>query len=132
MNFLRKHRISILVALVVVLAVTAGYFYKKSTTTQASITAKEVKNLTSALDKLMILPESETPTVATVSDPEALSDQPFFVGAQKDDKVLIYSNAKRAILYRPSVDKIINIAPLNLGESAPSVTTPTTNTPVKE
>ncbi len=131
MNFLRKHRISILVALVVVLALTAGYFYKKSTTTQASITAKEVKSLTSAIDKLMVLPEDETPTVATVSDPSALSDQPFFIGAQKDDMVLIYSNAKRAILYRPSIDKIINIAPLNLGEAAPSVATPTT-TPVKE
>ena len=33
---------------------------------------------------------------------------------QKGDKVLIYSNAKKAYLYDPVSDKIINIAPLNL------------------
>ncbi len=79
----------------------------------------------------MILPNGETPTIATVSDPEALKDQVFFVDAQKGDKVLIYSNAKKAILYRPGDDKIITIAPLNTGGVAPTATptTPKTDNP---
>jgi hypothetical protein len=39
------------------------------------------------------------------------------------DKVLIYSRAQKAILYSPSKNKIIEVAPINL-------TAPTTATPV--
>lgn len=117
--FLRQHIVLVLVLLVLGLGATTYYFYQKSTNTEQAETAKEVKSLVGAIGKLTLLPSDETPTVATVSDPEALKDQSFFVGAIKDDKVLIYSNAKKAILYRPSIKKIINIAPLNLGETTP-------------
>ena len=63
----------------------------------------------------MVLPKDETPTLATVSDPEKLKDQRFFVNAVKGDKVLVYSLAKKAILYSPSLDKIIEVAPVNVG-----------------
>jgi hypothetical protein len=58
---------------------------------------------------LMELPNEE-PTVATVSDVSKLSDQQFFAKAQNGDKVIIFPNAQKAILYRPSTDKIIEIA----------------------
>lgn len=115
--FLKQHTVLVLVVLVLLLGASSYYFYQKSTNTEQAETAKEVKSLVSAIGKLTLLPNDETPTVATVSDPEALKDQSFFIGAEKDDKVLIYSNAKKAILYRPSVKKIINIAPLNIGEN---------------
>ena len=75
----------------------------------------EVNSLIAALKKHIELPNDEEPTVATVSDAEKLKNQPFFAGAVKGDKVLIYTNAKKAILYRPSSDKIIEVAPVNLG-----------------
>ena len=75
----------------------------------------EVKKLVAEVGNLVLLPEGETPTIATVSDPEALKAQPFFAGALKDDKVLIYTTAQKAILYRPSVGKIVQIAPINIG-----------------
>lgn len=59
------------------------------------------------------LPTNEKPTVATVSDASKLSNQTFFAKAKNGDKVLIYKNPDEAILYRPSVDKIINVASLN-------------------
>ena len=62
----------------------------------------------------MFLPSDELPTIATVSDPEALQNQSFFIDAKKGDKVLIYSNARKAILYDPIANKIITIAPVNL------------------
>jgi hypothetical protein len=49
-------------------------------------------------------------------NPENLKGQSFFADAKVGDKVLIYKNAKKAILYDPIADKIITIAPLIVGE----------------
>ncbi len=111
--FLRKYIVVILILLVVILAGVSAYLYKKSTSNPDAASQAEVKSLVAKVGKIMILPEGETPTIATVSDPEALRDQAFFVDAKKGDKVLIYSNAKKAILFDPSTNKIVNIAPLN-------------------
>ncbi|TAL51407.1 hypothetical protein EPN81_00010 [Patescibacteria group bacterium] len=54
----------------------------------------------------MILPE-EKPLINTVSEVEKLKGEPFFAKAQNGDKVLVFS--KRAILYRPSVDKVVEV-----------------------
>lgn len=128
-KFLRHYLPAILVALVIVLALTSAYFYKKSRTNPNAASQAEVKSLVSKVGRLMILPTSETPTIATVSDPEALKDQTFFVDAKKGDKVLIYSNAKKAILYDPKADKIVNIAPLNAEAPAPTTTPDTSKSP---
>ncbi|MES3006043.1 MAG: hypothetical protein V4664_03800 [Patescibacteria group bacterium] len=111
--FLRKYIVLLLITLVILLAGISVYLYKKNTNNPEAISQAEVKSLVTKVGRLMILPQGETPTIATVSDPEALKDQAFFADAKKGDKVLIYSNAKKAILYSPSEDKIVTIAPLN-------------------
>lgn len=59
------------------------------------------------------LPSGETPTVASVSDStKAKTQSAFFAKSENGDKVLMYPKAGKAILYRPSTDKIILIAPL--------------------
>ncbi|OGG11915.1 hypothetical protein A2Z00_04290 [Candidatus Gottesmanbacteria bacterium RBG_13_45_10] len=77
---------------------------------------------------LMALPTDETPTVAIVNDVEKLKNQQFFSHSANGDRVLIYTKAKKAILYRPSINKIIDVAPLNVNqtasESAQAGTTP--------
>lgn len=75
---------------------------------------EESSKLIAAVSELVTLPENEIPTIATVSDLEKLKDQPFFARAQLGDKVLIYTRAQKAILYRPVDGKIIEIAPLNI------------------
>lgn len=122
-TFLKKYIVVILILLVVVLGAVAFYFYRQSTLggvgTKESVA--EVKSLVKKVGKLTVLPEGETPTIATVSDPEALRDQAFFVDSKVGDKVLIYSNAKKAILFDPSANKIVNIAPLNTQNNAESI-----------
>jgi len=63
------------------------------------------------VSKLTILP-AEQPTVATVSDINKLRAQPFFANAKDGDRVLIFKNTKKAIIYRPSTNQIVEIAPI--------------------
>lgn len=132
----------ILIAVVVVLfagAIGGGYyFYNKYQETKKILenpeeAAKiETKKIVEKVGKLIELPSGE-PTIATVLDKEKLKDQPFFAKAENGDKVLIYAEAQTAILYRPSINKIIGFAPLNLGEPKNQETEPLpTETPSPE
>jgi hypothetical protein len=73
-----------------------------------------VEDIIKRVGRLVVLPQDEKPTVATVSDLDKLQGQPFFSQAKIGDKVLIYANARKAILYDPLADKVINVAPLNI------------------
>lgn len=75
--------------------------------------ATRVKELVA---ELADIPADETPTIATVNDASKLQGQAFFINAQNGDKVLIFTKAKKAYLYRPSTNKIIEVAPINIGE----------------
>lgn len=74
----------------------------------------EIQSLISEVGKLIELPPGETPTLATVTEAEKVREQPFFQNAENGDKVLIYANAKKAYLYRPSAKKIIEVGVINL------------------
>ncbi|MDO8560360.1 MAG: hypothetical protein Q7S23_05015 [bacterium] len=77
---------------------------------------EETVSLLQRVGKLIVLPEGEEPTVATVNDPERLKVQPFFAKAKQGDKVLIYTNAKKAILYDPVANIIVEVAPVSFGQ----------------
>lgn len=68
--------------------------------------------------QIVEIPSGETPTIATVTDASKLKSQSFFELSENGDKVLIFTQAKRAYLYRPSTNKIIQIAPVNIGANA--------------
>ncbi|OGG37544.1 hypothetical protein A2110_02310 [Candidatus Jorgensenbacteria bacterium GWA1_54_12] len=96
----------------------AYYFYSRYATLMEEpqrIAQEDTSKLLERVGRLIVLPVGEEPTIATVSDPEKLKDQAFFANAQIGFKVLIYANAKKAILYDPSGDKIVEVAPVNIG-----------------
>lgn len=117
--FKRKFALMIPVLLIVGGSLAASvYFYQKYQKIKAdpeTVAKEEVLSATSAISRFMELPKDEEPTLATVTDQEKLKDQEFFKNAQNGDKVLIYTNARKAILYRPSSNKVIEFAPLTLG-----------------
>lgn len=109
----KRRLINIIIILIAIIAIGfGGFFYYKLhklqiKSNQNQLKEKEVDSLLSKVSDLYLLPEGERPTVATVSDPLALKDKSFFTQSLKGDKVLIYTKAGKAILYRPSIDKII-------------------------
>ena len=130
----------------VIVAILVGYNWlqngKQVAGTDGKLNSEAVKALIDEVGDKMELPQNETPTIATVTDVTKLADQPFFRNAKNGDKVMIFGSTKEAILYRPSIHKIIAVAPINATASptgtpptqAVSVTpsVPTTPTPTKE
>ena len=55
----------------------------------------------------LILP-NETPSLATVKDPSQVKEQ-FLKQSKKGDKVLIFEQAGKIILFRPSINRIIDV-----------------------
>lgn len=68
----------------------------------------DTQSIIEKLSKLIELPNEE-PTIATVSDKTKLQGQPFFANVQNGDAVVVYTTAKKAILYRESANKIIEV-----------------------
>jgi hypothetical protein len=79
---------------------------------------QETKSLIEAVSKHIDVPRDEEPTVATVNDKDKLKDQPFFNNAQNGDKVLVFTKAKKAIIFRESEDRLINVGPLSIDQGA--------------
>lgn len=76
------------------------------------------KKMLETISSAMVLP-GEAPTIITVTDREKLQDQEFFKKAQNGDKVVIYEGIRRIFLFRPSLNKIIDVAPLVFNEQQP-------------
>lgn len=112
--------VMVLAILLLMALSVAGYFYYQYRHTAQAANAKEIEDLSKEIGAVMLLPEGEVPTLATVTDREKLSEQAFFQKAENGDKVLIYSQSGRAILYRPSLKKIIDVTTVNVNTPAPA------------
>lgn len=89
-----------------------GFYYFKNQQSSKDPKNTEIEKVIKSVSKLILLPIGEEPTVATVSDPEKVRNQPFFTNSVAGDKLLIYLQARKAYLYRPSEDKLVEVAPL--------------------
>lgn len=125
-----------LYVLVFVIGVGVGgaaiYFYPQLlglSKTEAQ-TQANTDQIISEVGKLIELPTDERPTVATVSDAEKLKAQPFFSKAKNGDTVLIYTNSKRAILYRADENRIIEVGAVNINQATPSAEASPTPSPI--
>jgi hypothetical protein len=84
----------------------------------------EVDTLLGEIGAFMSLPSDEKPTVATVTDVEKIKSQSFFRNAQNGDRVIIYSEAKKAILYRQAQKKIIEVGTISINNQPQTTGSP--------
>ena len=111
---------SVVVLIVVGASVPSYYFYTKYKKVEKELQAKdtlglqtEMEELVQKVGRLVVLPQGESPQIATVQDKSQLPKQPFFEQTENGDKLLVYLQAKKVYLYRPSLDRIVDISPVN-------------------
>ncbi len=126
--YLNDYRLNFaLVILLLISVVSAVYFYSQYIavkTNPQKIAQDERTALLAQVSRLIVLPSGEDPTIATVSNIDVLRNQPFFSNSKNGDQVLIYTNARKAILYDPVNNKIVDVAPINIGNPTPPAPTP--------
>jgi predicted S18 family serine protease len=114
---------SVIIALVILTLLAVGgsasgiYYYNKyqAMVERAKDPQAEVKEVLAKVGKLIELPKGEEPTVATVQDAEQIKSQPFFSKAQNGYRVILYTNARLAILFDEQANKLINVGAINVG-----------------
>lgn len=87
------------------------------------VAIQETERIKNSVGRLMILPE-ENPTLATIESLDQLQGQVFFSKAEQGDKVLVFEQAKLAILYRPSIHKIVNVDRLIVSDATAETSGP--------
>ncbi|PIR76579.1 MAG: hypothetical protein COU32_01230, partial [Candidatus Magasanikbacteria bacterium CG10_big_fil_rev_8_21_14_0_10_42_10] len=91
------------------------YFYTKYDALQQNgniVSQRDLEDTLTKVSALMVLPTDEVPTLATILDKTKLQAQSFFQTAENGDKLLAFTKSMQAILYRPSTNKIIKVAPI--------------------
>jgi hypothetical protein len=117
--------------------VSTVYFYTQYQRTKAQLAQtpqqaqEEAKQLVGKIGQLIVLPQGEEPTLATVTDTEKLASQPFFTSARNGDKVLVYTQARKAILYRPSDHIIVDVASISVSSPSASAPSESPSAPVR-
>ncbi len=107
-----KKLIFLAIFLIIVICFSVYYLNRQSAKNPELKNQQEVNALISQVKKLIELPSDETPTIATVLDENKVSSELFFKNAKVGDKLLAYVKNKKAILYRPSTNIIIEVAPI--------------------
>lgn len=144
----KKSKVLWYIIILVILGVIAYYAWAMFTASkiiqnpgaaenQAAV-AKQVESLKDRLAKLTILPAGEEPTIVQVTNADELAKtQPFYNGSINGDVIFFYRLARKAYIYSPSRNLIVNVGPVYLEEEAKAATAqtatpkPAVKTPVK-
>ncbi|HMS25076.1 MAG TPA: hypothetical protein PKB15_05245 [Acidimicrobiia bacterium] len=134
----RKKRFSFIIIMMAVLAFIAlgGAVFSFLQLQDAEKDAKknpkvaekqQVSSIVNKVKKLIDVPKNETPSIVNVEDATKLKSQSFFTNVKNGDTILLYTKAKKAIIYRESTNKIINVGPFDLSGTEDTGTTETTS-----
>ncbi|PID33173.1 hypothetical protein CR969_02215 [Candidatus Saccharibacteria bacterium] len=89
----------------------ANYLKDQANNSQSE-KVKQVNELRAKIEKLIIIPKEERVLVGTYKADTDLAKDPFFKDAKDGDKYLIFSESGKAIIYRESDNKLVNVGPI--------------------
>jgi hypothetical protein len=105
-----RYYLSILSVLCVLALVVAGYSFYLYYNLPAQQEQRELRHLMEAIGGGVDLPSLETPRLISVNDENKSESRVFFQKAESGDKILLYQGGRRAILYRPSLARVVDMA----------------------
>ncbi len=127
-----KIALTVMTMLALAGAGAAGYLYnqlqsiKNDPKTLQQAQQSKAMTTKAKVAKLISVPADETPVLASVTDKAKLKDQPFFKDAENGDVILLFPQAKKAIIYRESSNMLINVGPIAITSDTKGVTQQTT------
>ncbi len=109
------------VIVAVILLVVGVVIYAVALRPKVLTDKQQMESVRRAVGKLIVLPNSEDPTLATVTDTGLLTDTFLKENSQTGDKVLVYYKARKVYIYRPTIKKLVATGPLAIQASASQV-----------
>ena len=103
-----------------------GFFFYQYRISQQQLSQATVDNTEFILKKvarLTLIPKDEKPSIASVSSKDQLPDQAFFRNAEIGDKLIVFTKSKKAILYRPSLDRIVEVTSVDFNSDVGGAST---------
>lgn len=101
----------IVIALIAAFSLTMAGVYKNQMAQKQKKRAAEEQAVVDKIYKLLRLP-NETPIFMTVYNEKDFQNNDLFRVVKTGDKILVYLNAKQAIIYRPSTNQVIEVLPV--------------------
>ena len=98
----------ILGALLIITSAGTFLLYQKYRQVLANNPKREAQSIIDQVAKIVELP-GEQPEVATVKDAAKLSNAVLAKKTENGDKLLIYGESKRIVIYRPSTQRVVDI-----------------------
>ena len=95
-----------------ILVLSGIYFFANDINLLAGNKGKINNNIIARVSKLVVINDSTGVMLATVTDKNKLKNQRFFNNAENGDYVVFFPAERKAVLYRSSVNKIVEIAPI--------------------
>lgn len=102
--------------LIITLAVIAGVVIGAKLIGRGS-GIRDLSSVKRSVDKLMILPKDEEPTLLIVEDKKQVKDQFLNAKSENGDEVLVYTKNKMVIIFRPSNNKIVAVGTVTVDEA---------------
>lgn len=119
-------KVLVLIVLVAAIGLCVVLFLKYREAVDTNPKNVEQKTV-ETVSKLVEVPE-EKPTVVTVQDAAKLSNPELASRAKDGDRLLVYAESRRVVMYRPSNGKIVDI----LSIKDQTTTTPTGTAPIEQ
>lgn len=109
---IQKNKFAWIVIGLIIITLVATVFFLLNTRDDSQ---KKLADMVSRVGKHMILPSNETPVLAEVADRSKLQGN-FKRKAETGDQILVYQKAGTAIIYRPSIDRVVSVEPILIGK----------------
>lgn len=90
---------------------------------------EQTQELLKKVGKILVLPQEKNPVVAIINDVELLaSNQDFYKDAHDGDKLIIYQNSRKAIIFDEDNNRVVNVGPVFYNNADGTSQPPTTQT----